>query len=180
LSALAAGPYELSLYTSSLQAVGVATPIVEKLGILTFQGPLYPLPFADRSFDTVISLRTATHMENWQMFLSELARVAKHQVIIDYPTTRSINIFSTLLFEKKLAVEKNTRPFKVFKESEIKGVFREARLSKFSRAPQFFFPMAAHRAMGSYPCSACLEAVARYTGLTQLAGSPVLLSASRV
>ena len=73
-------------------------------------GNIVDLPFDDKHFDIVISYRLLAHVNQWQEFISELCRVAKKAVIIDYPEIRSLNAFAPYLFDYKKNVEGNTRP----------------------------------------------------------------------
>ncbi len=68
-------------------------------------------PYPEGAFDVVISYRFLAHVTQWQQFLTELARVAKQAVIVDYPTVRSANAIAPYLFKYKKGIEGNTRPF---------------------------------------------------------------------
>ena len=48
-------------------------------------------PFDDKSFDAVISFRLVTHSEDWPMLIAGLCRIARKAVIVDYPTSQSLN-----------------------------------------------------------------------------------------
>ena len=79
-----------------------------------YNGNLLKLPFDDKSFDVVTSIRLLTHENNWKLQISELCRVAKYGVIVDYPDIRSFNILYDLLFGMKKKFEKNTRTYQEF------------------------------------------------------------------
>ncbi|WP_293161374.1 methyltransferase domain-containing protein [Okeania sp. SIO2C9] len=49
------------------------------------------MPYPNDAFDVVISYRFLAHVTQWHKFLTELARVAKKSLIIDYPIVRSVN-----------------------------------------------------------------------------------------
>ena len=66
---------------------------------------LLHLPFESKSFDVVTCFRLLTHEENWKIQISELCRVARYSVIIDYPDVRSFNILYKLLFNIKKKYE---------------------------------------------------------------------------
>ncbi len=105
--------------------------------------------------------------------------MARLGVIVDFASTRSLNILTPVLFKWKMKVEGNTRPYAIFKEAELLEEFRAGGFGRSERHAQFFFPMAAHRALGSRPLSAALEGPFRWTGLTGLFGSPVILKLVR-
>ncbi len=142
-------------------------------------GDLLRLPFEDRSFDAVLAFRLLPHVGRWQGLVGELCRVARHVVVVDYPTTRSVNAASGALFGMKKGVEGDTRPFRVFSDAEVRDAFRAAGFVADVRRPQFLFPMALHRALGIAPLSHGAETVAAVSGLTSLLGSPVILRAER-
>jgi 2-polyprenyl-3-methyl-5-hydroxy-6-metoxy-1,4-benzoquinol methylase len=138
-------------------------------------GPLLHLPFPDRSFDVVTCFRLLPHTERWRDLAAELARVARCAVVVDYPTRRSVNAVSSLFFGLKKSVEGNTRPFRVFGDAEIREAFLERGFVPTARRPQFFLPMALHRAHGSRAAARLLEGVAGALALTRAMGSPVIL-----
>lgn len=140
---------------------------------------LTQLPFPDQSFDVVTSFRILPHLENWQDLLAEMCRVSKYGVIFDYPTFRSLNILSSVLFPFKRAVEKNTRTFKIFHDNEITMVLNKYRFQTEKRIPQFLFPMALHRGLKKIAISKILEKLAKSSGITSIAGSPVVILATR-
>lgn len=142
-------------------------------------GPLLALPFADRSFDVVLAFRLLPHVDRWRELVAELCRVAAGAVVVDYPTRRSVNVVSSLLFSAKKRVETNTRPFRVFTEREIDDAFASAGFVTTARRPEFALPMALHRALGWAPLSKAMEGVARGVGLTAAFGSPVVRRAER-
>ena len=142
-------------------------------------GDLLRLPFEDRAFDVALSYRLLPHVRCWQNLIAELARVARRAVVVDYPTARSVNAVSGALFGLKKKVEGNTRPFAVFKDAEIEHAFAARGFHAAERRPQFLFPMALHRALGSAALSRGLEGSASAFGLTRALGSPVILRLER-
>jgi SAM-dependent methyltransferase len=140
---------------------------------------LLALPFADRSFDLVVSFRLLPHLDQWPDLIAELCRVADKAVVIDYPDIRSFNFLSKLFFSAKKAVEGNTRPFRCFNRSELLDPFFKNHFRRPIFRPEFFIPMAIHRALNSATWSRGLEAVFQGLGLTPLLGSPVILKVTR-
>jgi 2-polyprenyl-3-methyl-5-hydroxy-6-metoxy-1,4-benzoquinol methylase len=128
-----------------------------------------------RSFDVVISYRLLPHVRLWPELVATLSRLARHAVIVDYPTRRSVNAVADLLFGLKRGIEQDTRRFRVFRDREIEHAFAAHGWRPTGRRPQFFFPMALHRATGSAGLARALEAASRACGLTRLLGSPVIL-----
>jgi 2-polyprenyl-3-methyl-5-hydroxy-6-metoxy-1,4-benzoquinol methylase len=135
---------------------------------------LIDLPFPDKSFDVVICFRLLTHCERWPTLVRELCRVARRGVVVDYPTSQSLNTIAPLLFGAKKKFEKNTRTWRLFRHAEVRGEFAKNGYRLARAGKQFFLPMVLHRMLKSKPLSSGAEAVCRALGLTRLAGSPVI------
>jgi 2-polyprenyl-3-methyl-5-hydroxy-6-metoxy-1,4-benzoquinol methylase len=141
------------------------------------EGDLLKAPFANMSFDVVVCYRLLPHLDQWLALIAELCRLARWAVVVDYPTSRSVNALAGALFGVKQRVEGDTRPFRVFGDAEIRNAFEAANFKLAARRPQFFWPMALHRALGAPAVSRGLEGIAEALGLTRRFGSPVLLRA---
>jgi SAM-dependent methyltransferase len=142
-------------------------------------GPLLQAPWPDASFDAVLAFRLLPHVGHWRELVAELCRLARHTVIVDYPTSRSANAISGALFGLKKGIERDPRPFRVFRDTEVEEALAAAGFARTARRPQFLFPMALHRVLRLAPLSRGLEAVAGVAGLTRAWGSPVILRAER-
>lgn len=138
-------------------------------------GNVIDLPFDDDAFDTVICFRLVTHCEQWPRLIKELCRVARRSVIVDYPTSASVNVIAPALFGAKKKVEKNTRTWTLFRHRQIHEAFAACGYRPQQVRKQFFLPMALHRIVKSRAISAGSEAVCRGLGLTALWGSPVIV-----
>ena len=141
--------------------------------------PLWSLPFPDRRFDLVVGIRLLAHVERWRELLSEMARVCRHGLMIDYPPLVGINSLEALLFPLKRRIEGNTRPYFNYAKGDLVRVLRRAGFRRFVVERQFFVPMAIHRAFRSPRLSALAEAMCGALGLTALLGGPALLLAER-
>ncbi len=142
-------------------------------------GDLTNLPYPAGSFDVVISFRLLPHMRAWRRVIAEACRVARTTVIVDYPSRRSANVLANRLFGLKRRIERNTRPFTLFRPRDIAAAFVEHGFVISGSAPQFLWPMVLHRAHGSRLVGAALEFLPRVSGLTRLLGSPVIARAER-
>lgn len=142
-------------------------------------GDLLRAPWPDRAFDVVVSFRLLPHVADWRALVRELCRLAARALVVDYPTARSVNAAAESLFGLKKAVEGNTRPFTVFRDADVEAAVAASGFRATARRPEFFFPMALHRAIGAAPVARGLEAGARAVGLTSAFGSPVILRAER-
>lgn len=149
-------------------------------GICRFQtADLLQLPYPAKSFDAVVCFRLLTHCDHWQIILSELCRVAREAVVIDYPTSQSVNFAARKLFGAKKRLEGNTRTFRLFRHDEIKKEFAAHGFSIEEREGQFFLPMVLHRQLKCVRLSAWLEDKCKRCGLTQRWGSPIIIKAVR-
>jgi SAM-dependent methyltransferase len=177
---LAAAGHEVTV-VGSTEACGVRVrPLVDR-GQARFQAAdLMRLPFADRAFDVALAFRLLSHVERWRDLVTELCRVAARAVIVDYPTSRSVNALAAPLFAAKKKVEGDTRPFAVFADRQVETAFAGAGFRVAGRRPQFAFPMALHRALGVATLSRARERATRVAGVTSRLGSPVILRADRL
>lgn len=142
-------------------------------------GNMIDLPFPDQSFDVVLSFRILTHCQHWPQLIEECCRVARYGVIVDYPTSESINRIAPWLFETKKKYEQNTRVWHSFRHAEIRSAFSDQAFQLRALQKQFFFPMVLHRMLKCRPISAAMEQMARMLGLTRWLGSPVIAAFER-
>jgi len=172
--------YEVTVLGSGPEACGEALRPHVASGRIRFEtGDLVRPPFPAKAFDVVLSYRLLPHVEAWTALVSGLCGVARRAVIVDYPTRRSVNAAAGALFAAKKGVEGNTRPFAVFSDAEVEAAFAGEGFRRAARRPQFFFPMALHRALGAAAVSKALEAAAATAGLVRGFGSPVILRMDR-
>lgn len=137
------------------------------------------LPFEDRSFDVVLAVRLISHVDDWPTVLAEMCRVARFAVVIDYPSKRSLNALTPLLFKLKRGIEKNTRTYTSFSHNELRSVFGTLGFSSLTEYKQFFLPMVIHRMLGGRILPRATEKACRSVGITNLFGSPIMLKAER-
>lgn len=142
-------------------------------------GNVIELPFPDRSFDCALSFRLVTHCSRWPQLIRELCRVSRRLVIVDYPTSQSLNFMAESLFEAKQRLESNVRRWTLFRHREILSAFEANGYARDRKINQFFLPMVVHRTLKCRALSAGMEAVCRAAGLTALAGSPTIVRMSR-
>jgi len=140
-------------------------------------GDLLHAPWPARSFDVVLAYRLLPHVSAWRELLGELCRLARRAVIVDYPTRRSVNAAAGALFAAKQTVEGDTRPFAVFGDRDVTHALAAHGFRPTARRPEFFFPMALHRALRTAALSRSLEKGARALRLDRALGSPVILRA---
>jgi ubiquinone/menaquinone biosynthesis C-methylase UbiE len=143
-------------------------------------GNVIALPFPEKSFDAVICFRLVTHCERWPQLISEMCRVSRRVIIIDYPTSQSLNSIAPMLFSAKKKFETNTRTWTLFRHRQIKDTFAQHGYGISNRRGQFFFPMVVHRMLKNRGISAFMEMISRFIGLNYLLGSPVIAKFRRI
>jgi SAM-dependent methyltransferase len=149
-------------------------------GRCTFMtGDVVALPFPDRSFDVSLSFRLLTHCTRWPVLVRELCRVARHSVIVDYPTSQSLNAVAPSLFSAKQRLEGDTRRWTLFRHEDVTRAFADCGFRLHSRRGQFFLPMVLHRAMRCRLLSTTMEKAATACGLSARWGSPVIVRMDR-
>ena len=176
---LADAGWRVTVFGSAAVCARRLAPAIGAGRVRCVAGDLLALPFPDRSFDFVVSVRLLSHCERWPELVAELCRGARRAVIVDYPTLESLNRVAPALFGAKKRLEGNTRTFMLFTHREVEAAFLACGVPPADRVGQFFLPMVLHRALRCRPCSAALEAVCRGMGLTARWGSPVVARFSR-
>ncbi len=110
---------------------------------------LYNLPFPDKSFDTVLCFRLISHSPEWKQLISELCRVSKKRVILDYPNKMSLNLFTPMFFRIKRRLEGTTRPYRMFLKNEVNQAFKDNKFRPEKSEGQYFLPMILYKTIQS-------------------------------
>ena len=145
----------------------------------TATGDLLELPFERCAFDVVVAVRLLPHVRNWPRLLSELCRVARSTIVVDYPRTTGFNGLTPLLFPLKKRLEGNTRHYRNFRDAEVDEVLHACGFEPRERRAQFLLPMVAHRRANGLKALRGLEHAAKVLRLTEAFGSPVIVRADR-
>ena len=141
--------------------------------------PLFDLPATDRGYDLAIAVRLLSHVQDWRRLISEMCRVARRSVVLDYPNKSGLNALTPMLFGLKKSIEGNTRSYTSFSHAELCAEFARHGFAFKRSVKQFLLPMVVHRmGRGSAPLR-WLEVLFRMLGLTALGGSPVILRMDR-
>lgn len=164
----------LTIFSSEHASTEVIQDALDRGEASLDTGSLLQLPYAEDSFDVVICYRILSHMASWQELAGELSRVARNLVLVDYPSKRSVNIIADALFVLKKSVEKNTRRYGIFSDSEVDDAFISCGRRCTFRYRQFFLPMALYRFIGHTGFCRFAAGGFRLLGLTGLFGSPVI------
>jgi SAM-dependent methyltransferase len=144
------------------------------------EGDLLALPFPERSFDLVVSVRMLAHVRDAETFVRELCRVARFAVIVDYPDLYSANVLTPLLYPLKKRVEGNTRTYRIYRRGTVTRLFAQNGFGRPRGVGELFWPLALHRTLGRPSLSRTLEALPLALGLNRLVGTPRVLRAVRL
>jgi SAM-dependent methyltransferase len=142
-------------------------------------GDAHSLPFEDRSFDLVTSLRVLMHTPDWQRCLGELCRVAKRRVIFDFPPLASASALQVILRRLARLVGRRAETYHVISTAAACGILKSHGFRVVRMHRQFVLPIALHKLVGSPRFTEHVEAALAATGLRRLFGSPVTILAER-
>lgn len=143
-------------------------------------GSLDAMPSPAQSFDAVVCVRLLAHADDLEATISEMCRMARQSVIVDYPSLRSVNIFSRWLFKFKKGIERDTREFTRISDTRLKQLFAQNGFRWVQTERQFLIPMALHRVIGHNKLMKWAEDCARAMGLTWCIGNPAVARFDRI
>lgn len=147
---------------------------------VTFQqGDAHELPYPDAFFDGVVCLRVLMHTPDWRRSLGELCRVARTDVVFDYPSLASAAALQSAARRIAHAAGVRVEAYRVFSGRAIRSElaahgFRHREVHK-----QFVLPIALHKRINSAAATERVEGVLARVGLRALLGSPVTVVAER-
>jgi len=139
----------------------------------------HALPFADGSFDAVVSLRVLMHTPAWTQALSELCRVSRSRVVLDYPSARSLAALQAAARRIAAALGRNTEAYRVFRPGRIRAALFMYGFRITAVHRQFVLPIAVHKAIGSRRFTDATERTLGALGLDRAFGSPITIVAER-
>jgi len=137
-------------------------------------GGLLDSGFEAGAYDIAMSYRMLAHLDDWQAHITELCRVSKRAVIIEFPSSNSVNVVAGNFFSLKKSVEGNTRQFGLFQLDEIETKFANNGFELTQHNGQYLLPMALHRALKFVGLSRALESVASVLLSKKRFGSPLI------
>jgi 2-polyprenyl-3-methyl-5-hydroxy-6-metoxy-1,4-benzoquinol methylase len=160
--------------------VGRQRAAVEHTDVHFVAGDAHALTFPDRSFDVVVSSRVLMHTPRWQVCVKEMCRVARHRVVVDYPSARSLALLQSLYRRANYALGGKTRqPYRVFFDRELAAAFQENGFCLQSKDRHFVLPVGLYKLLGSAAGAQVTENALRRLGLSRLFASPVTVLAER-
>jgi ubiquinone/menaquinone biosynthesis C-methylase UbiE len=163
--------------SAEMLAVARRRADAERLDIEFTTGDAHALPFEDGAVDLALSLRVLMHTPGWQQCIAELCRVARRQVVVDFPAAGSLAVLQSLARRWNLARDREA--YRVFRLRSIREAFAAHGFVVSRVHRQFVLPIAFHKAIGSRALTLASEGALRRVGLLRLAGSPVTVLAER-
>lgn len=165
--------------SAAMLRVGEARARERGAHIVFEQGDAHHLTQADRSMDTVVSLRVLMHTPDWRQCLAECCRVASRRLILDYPALGSVAAVQAASRRVAHAMGAHTEPYRVFTERQMRRELARHGFRVTRAHRQFVLPIALHKQLHSRAFTERLEGALARVGLLALAGSPVTLLAER-
>jgi ubiquinone/menaquinone biosynthesis C-methylase UbiE len=166
---------------ASREMLSVARTRASELGVTVdfSEGDAHALTYPDRSFDAVVCLRMLLHVPDWRTALSELCRVSRQRLVIDYPAFGSIASVQVAWRRVAYTMGSRVEPYRVFSARDVARELERYGFRITSTHKQFVLPIAFHKTVGSAGFTRGLERALAGAGLLRLAGSPVTIAAER-
>jgi ubiquinone/menaquinone biosynthesis C-methylase UbiE len=139
----------------------------------------HALPFADRSFDVVLSFRMIMHVVDWRHALTEICRVSRDYVILDFPPISGLAGLAPLIHPVIRLVKKHHQSYRVFRVRDVVSAFRSEGFDVTAMDKHLVLPFGLHRCVNSASFTHKMEAVLQKAGFRDLFGAPVTLVARR-
>ena len=138
---------------------------------------IHRLTFKDNSFESVMSSRVLMHLVDWRQAISELCRVSKKEVILDFPPLSGPTMLVIFINRLKKLIKKDTCLYRVFSLRAIKKEFKKHNFEVVEVKRLFLLPVALHRYINNIFFSRFVEGVFERLCLTKLFGGPVIVKA---
>jgi len=165
--------------SGEMLAVARSRAMTAGASVVFLPGDAHALPIAARGVDAAVSLRVIMHTPDWRRCISELCRVSRWRVVVDFPAVGSAAVFESRYRRIVHALGRRTEPYRVLAERAVREAFREHGFRIVSVHRQFVLPIALHKAVGSIRLTRAVEGALASAGLLRLLGSPVTMVAER-
>jgi ubiquinone/menaquinone biosynthesis C-methylase UbiE len=143
------------------------------------QADAHELPFDDGSVDGAVSLRVLMHAIDWRQCLSELCRVSRWRVVVDFPAACSVAAIESVARRLAARAGRPVESYRVMREADVRRLLNGAGFRVVHVRRQFVLPIVLHRAAGSLPVTRSVEGALAAVGLLRALGSPVTMVAER-
>lgn len=171
--------FRVTILGSAPSCSGLISDQIANGDVHFYQASLTKSDLPDCSFQVVTSFRLLPHLSDWQGHIHELCRVSSDVVVIEFPTSHSINIFSSGLFHLKKKIEKNTRSFALFSLKNVEHEFNKNGYVLSQRVGQYVLPMAFYRLIKVPVLAKTFERFFSAIGVSKVIGSPMVCCFTR-
>lgn len=178
---MAAAGADVTGVDASAEMLAIARQRADESGLaIGFHvGDAHALEFSDRSFDIAVSLRVLMHTPRWRQCIGELCRVARHAIVLDYPSATSSALVQSIGRKGLHALGRPTEPYRVFLDRQVLREIEQHGFRVKATHRQFVLPIALHKTIGSAKFTRVSEQWLARVGLLRLFGSPVTVYAER-
>jgi ubiquinone/menaquinone biosynthesis C-methylase UbiE len=179
--ALAAAGAHVVGIDASQEMLGVARRRAADRGVAVqfLPGDAHALEFGDGTFDASVSFRVLMHAPDWMRCVSELCRVTRWRVMVDFPALVSAAAVQSGARHLGKTLGLETEAYRVIAERRMAKAFSEHGFRIVSVHRQFVLPIALHKMTGSLNLTLAMERGMASLGLRRLFGSPVTMVAER-
>jgi len=139
----------------------------------------HTLPFANQAFDLALSFRMIMHVTNWQKALSELCRVTKNMVIVDFPPKCGFAGLVPLVHPLIRTFNKNHQSYRIFTVHEVVEQLNRNGFRIKTVDRHLVLPFGLHRKLNLPRVSRFTEQLLAKLKIQKLFGAPVTLIAIR-
>jgi ubiquinone/menaquinone biosynthesis C-methylase UbiE len=139
----------------------------------------HALPVAAGGVDAVVCFRLLMHVIDWRRALAELCRVARHRVVIDFPSARSAAALESAARRLAQSAGRRVEAYRVLSERDVTRELASHGFRVTMVRRQFVLPIAVHKRVNSLRVTRIVERTLASVGLLRVFGSPVTLVAER-
>jgi ubiquinone/menaquinone biosynthesis C-methylase UbiE len=154
---------------------------IKSPNLQVFAVDAHQLQFPDQSFDCAVSFRLLMHVVDWKKVVSEICRVSRDWVVIDFTAHRGFLVFapSPLWYRLRKLFTDIVQPYRTIRVHEVKSELQKNGYEIVKEDPGFFLPLFLYRKIGSAGFAKASEKFFGAIGLTRVAGSPCTIFARR-
>jgi hypothetical protein len=117
------------------------------------------------------------HLADWKMALSELCRVTRRVLVVDFPPMQSLAALDSLFKTLEGFFLSDPRPYRPLSIRKVRKELTGHHLRVIAIKKHFFLPIIFHRLLNRPRVSIALERVCGMLGLIDFLGAPITLAA---
>jgi len=166
---------------ASLEMLGIAAKkaAADSLAIRPAICDIHHLCFADKAFEVAVCSRVLMHVADWRQAVSEMCRVSRRTVVLDFPPALSFAGIGGPLKQIMHVFGTRVPGHRVFRVGEVVAELRRNGFKPAEIRREFVLPIAVHRAMNRPTISLGLDRNLARLGLARLLGAPAIVKAVR-